>query len=390
MEFIMRCHFIAPIFTAIKYMSLNIQNVFIIVLFTAITNTSFAAIKTLSTSTNEQSTVYHNAVILLYHHVANDTPKSTSVSPQVFRQHMEYLHKNHTVLPLQKVINALKNNTPLPPNSVAITFDDGYQDILINAHPILTEMDFPYTIFINPGEIGKNRSQLNWTQVISMHNEGVSFANHTIDHAHLLNNRTSMPVSEWLETSWQNIQQAEQMIEKHLGESLKYLAYPFGEFNNTLANMLKHEGYVAFAQHSGAIGPHSNFQALPRFPAAGPYANLDSLKTKLNSLAMPVVSSSLDTLYKYSPEVEDRHNLPPITITVNSEDMLLSQARCYYSGVPIETQVTSDQITFRVSSSLPVGRSRVNCTAPSIAYQGRYYWYSQPFFVANEHGKFPD
>ena len=390
MKFIMRCRFIAVIFQAIKHVQHHINNIMCILLLTLIAQASFAATETKVSSSIKPSVVHTNAVILLYHHVADDTPKSTSISPLVFRQHMEYLQKHYTVVPLQKVVNALKSNTPLPPNSVAITFDDGYQNILINAHPILREMDFPYTIFINPGEIGKNKSQLNWAQVVSMHNEGVSFANHTIDHAHLLNNRSSMQTSKWLAQSWQNIQQAELMLEQHIGESLKYLAYPYGEFNHKLANKLKHEGYIAFAQHSGAVGPYSNFQALPRFPAAGRYANLDSLKTKLNSLAMPVVSSSLDTLYEYSPEVNNRHNLPPITLTVNSEDMLMSQARCYFSGQPIDTQTTATQITFTLSSALPIGRSRVNCTAPSIAYQGRYYWYSQPFFVANEQGEFPD
>ena len=32
-----------------------------------------------------------HAVILLYHHVSDETPPSTSVSPAVFRQHRDFL-----------------------------------------------------------------------------------------------------------------------------------------------------------------------------------------------------------------------------------------------------------------------------------------------------------
>jgi hypothetical protein len=54
-----------------------------------------------------------NAVILLYHHVSTQTPTVTSVTPEVFRQHLAYLNKHHTVLPLTKVIEALKQKQAL-------------------------------------------------------------------------------------------------------------------------------------------------------------------------------------------------------------------------------------------------------------------------------------
>lgn len=344
-----------------------------------------------------------NGVILLYHHVSDNTPKSTSISPDMFKQHMAYLKQHHTVLPLAKVVNAILDNTPLPSNTVVVTFDDGYENILKNAHPIMVDMGFPYTIFINPGEIGSNRSQLTWEQVKAMHNDGVTFANHTLDHLHMLDGRVSSngAISEtsdeaWLERVWQNVAEAEAIIDSKIGESLKYLAYPFGEFNQQLADKLAQEGYIAFGQHSGAIGPHSHFQALPRFPAAGPYANLETLKTKLNSIAMPVLSTSFEG--KHVPEVNPdtvkgtAHDsgLLPITLTIKDDDVRLSQVNCFFSGSPVETNVEGNTVTFTITQALPVGRSRVNCTAPSNSQSGRYYWYSQPFFVADKQGNYPD
>ena len=326
-----------------------------------------------------------NAAILLYHHVSSSTPASTSISPEAFKSHMEYLDAHHTVVSLQDVVSAIQHNTTLPENAVAITFDDGYANILDNAHPILADLGFPYTVFINPDEIGVGPKQLTWEQVIAMHNDGVVFANHTLDHLHMLNGEQVMGERAWLEKVWQNVESAEKKIEDKLDISLKYLAYPFGEYNTALANKLKAEGYIGFGQHSGAVGPSSDMQALPRFPAAGPYANLATLKTKLNSLAMPVTQSS-----HKDPRMTARNLSSPISLTIDSDDVRLTQVNCFFGGDPIETSLEENVLTFTLDETLPVGRSRVNCTAPSNAQSGRYYWYSTPFFVADEDGNYPD
>ena len=326
-----------------------------------------------------------NAAILLYHHVSSSTPASTSISPEAFKSHMEYLDAHHTVVSLQDVVSAIQHNTTLPENAVAITFDDGYANILDNAHPILADLGFPYTVFINPDEIGVGPKQLTWEQVIAMHNDGVVFANHTLDHLHMLNGEQAMGERAWLEKVWRNVESAEKKIEDKLDISLKYLAYPFGEYNTALANKLKAEGYIGFGQHSGAVGPSSDMQALPRFPAAGPYANLATLKTKLNSLAMPVTQSS-----HKDPRMTARNLSSPISLTIDSDDVRLTQVNCFFGGDPIETSLEENVLTFTLDETLPIGRSRVNCTAPSNAQSGRYYWYSTPFFVADEDGNYPD
>ncbi len=308
-----------------------------------------------------------NAAILLYHHVSSSTPASTSISPEAFKSHMEYLDAHHTVVSLQDVVSAIQHNTTLPENAVAITFDDGYANILDNTHPILADLGFPYTVFINPDEIGVGPKQLTWEQVIAMHNDGVVFANHTLDHLHMLNGEQAMGERAWLEKVWQNVESAEKKIEDKLDISLKYLAYPFGEYNTALANKLKAEGYIGFGQHSGAVGPSSDMQALPRFPAAGPYANLATLKTKLNSLAMPVTQSS-----HKDPRMTTRNLSSPISLTIDSDDVRLTQVNCFFGGDPIETSLEENVLTFTLDETLPVGRSRVNCTAPSNAQSGRY------------------
>ncbi|MEQ3638780.1 MAG: polysaccharide deacetylase family protein [Alteromonas sp.] len=329
------------------------------------------------------STQMTNAAILLYHHVSTQTPSSTSVTPDTFTSHMEYIANNHTVLPLTDIVNAIVEGKPLPKDAVAITFDDGYANILENAHPILMKLDFSYTVFINPNEIGVAPQQLTWEEVKRMQREGVIFANHTLDHLHMLNDEFTD--ENWLERVFENVEAAEKKIDSELGVSLKYLAYPFGEYNLALATKLEENGYVGFGQHSGAVGETSNLLALPRFPAAGPYANLKTLKTKLNSLAMPVVHTT-----HAEPRVRSNTLSDTITLTVDEEDVSLKQVNCFYSGNNIKTHVDGEKVSFTIESPLPVGRSRVNCTAPSKTMAGRFYWYSMPFFLANDNGRYPD
>ena len=175
--------------TNVKYLAIMFMGVFSVLFFAPALSATPAADINNQVEASSDSTLITtpNAAILLYHHVSSSTPASTSISPETFKSHMEYLETHHTVVPLQDVVSAIQNNTTLPEKAVAITFDDGYANILDNAHPILAEMDFPYTVFINPNEIGVGPQQLTWEQVVAMHNDGVVFANHTLDHLHMLN-----------------------------------------------------------------------------------------------------------------------------------------------------------------------------------------------------------
>ena len=55
------------------------------------------------------------AVVILYHHVSDTTPKSTSISPAAFEAQMDYLAKNNfTVVPLLELTEKLRKGEPLP------------------------------------------------------------------------------------------------------------------------------------------------------------------------------------------------------------------------------------------------------------------------------------
>lgn len=91
--------------------------------------------------------------VLMYHHVSPN-PGLVTVSPENFRAHMRYLaeHGWHT-LTLDDLARFLAGD-PMPAKSVVITFDDGYLDNWVHAHPIMAEYGLHGAIFIVTGWIG--------------------------------------------------------------------------------------------------------------------------------------------------------------------------------------------------------------------------------------------
>ena len=332
--------------------------------------------------------------ILQYHHVSDTAPSSTSISVEQFTRHMNYLkQQNFNVLPLNEIISTLKSGKKLAENTVAITFDDGYLNVLINADPILQQLEFPYSVFVAPKEIGEQRdNMLSWPQLKSMHERGVLILNHSLSHEHLNRQLDNETIEQWTTRIIDDITLAQTIIDTEIGvaldQQLKYLAYPYGEYNTALLTLVKQLGFVGFGQHSGAISKKSDFRALPRFPASGRYANLKTLKIKLQTIPMPVTK-----LINNNPQL-DQHTQgnpkrPELIVKVELSDIYKPTLACYILGEKVEvTWVDKSSFSIASNINLPAGRSRYNCTAQSRKKSG-YYWFSQPWINRNNDGSWP-
>lgn len=87
--------------------------------------------------------------ILMYHRVNEDPfdPWGTIVSAHHFAEQIAWLADRRTVLPLAQFA-ALQRAGDLPPEAVAITFDDGYACNVEMAAPMLNERHLPATMFL--------------------------------------------------------------------------------------------------------------------------------------------------------------------------------------------------------------------------------------------------
>jgi peptidoglycan/xylan/chitin deacetylase (PgdA/CDA1 family) len=105
------------------------------------------------------STLVHNSrwrrqrlLILAYHGVALSDEHlfngSQFISADLFRDRLELLRRSRcAVLPLGEAVERLYAND-LPDRAVAITFDDGLSDFYRRAFPLITEFDFPVTLYL--------------------------------------------------------------------------------------------------------------------------------------------------------------------------------------------------------------------------------------------------
>ena len=318
------------------------------------------------------------AVILQYHHVSEKLPAVTSVSSETFKSHLQYLKTNNfNVVPLDTLLNHLKEGKTVNANTVAITFDDGYDNNITDAAPILEAFNYPYTIFVNPQLIDEQQSYvMTWDQLRTLAKRGALIANHSAKHDYLHKRLQGESQAQWYRRISHDITWSEQRIHKEIGHHAKLLAYPYGEFNNALQRLVSDLGYTGIGQHSGAVGVTSDFTRLPRFPASGIYSNLNTLKTKIH--AHPF---AIDTV-KYSDSVTTQTQ-PTVTISFAEKPFQNTQFACFVSGVGAATLKWINDSTVSVTSpkKLPVGRSRYNCTAPVKSLPGTYYWYSQPWVV---------
>lgn len=124
---------------------------------------------------SEPTRAAESAVVLLYHHVAEDTPPSTTISPADFEAHLRYLRDNaFNVIALDHAIDSLRSGQALPDKSVVITFDDGYSSIYEAAFPMLQAYDYPFTLFLSTGPIDDGlNNYMTWDQIRQMSDAGV-------------------------------------------------------------------------------------------------------------------------------------------------------------------------------------------------------------------------
>ena len=328
-------------------------------------------------------------VILQYHHVADNTPKATTISPELFEAHLDFIEKNNfKVVPITELRDYLKKGSTVPDGAVMITFDDGYRSIYSEAFPRLKNRKWPFTVFINSQPHDeKNPLYIQWDQLREMAQHGATIANHSDSHPHMIRRGSEESHKAWQQWREQQIDFAEKRIKKEIGTSHKMFAYPFGEYDLELEKMLERKGYLAFGQQSGPVANTSDPQAIPRFPFGGDYGTGDDFANKLFSLPLrvsSVVTESQDGLAIYGPEVAVEIDIPRLRITTPLA-RYIKNFNCYASGQGlIKTQVQGGSIIVEANRPIPAGRSRYNCTAK--AGNGRYYWYSHFFIKRNRDG----
>lgn len=331
----------------------------------------------------------HAAVVLLYHHVSNTTPKSTSISPDAFEAQMDYLEKNQfKVVPLPELVEKLRKGESLPDKTVAISFDDSYASVYESAYPRLKKRGWPFTFFINTDSVSTSKLFVSWDQLREMAKNGVTIANHTSTHTHLPRKNAGESQRDYRQRIQNDIENAQQKIKQEIGVAHMMLAYPFGEYDVDVQRIAKKLGYIAFGQQSGVLYEKGDLQAVPRFPFGGSFAELDDFIMKVNTKPMPTsaVSFFANKNDKLDSLVVRAGDKPWLVLTLNDAS-LLKKINCFATGQgPITVEVIDQQLWVQAKQPLNAGRTRYNCTAYT-GEKGRFYWYTQQWLATDKNGK---
>lgn len=318
-----------------------------------------------------------SAVVLMYHRFGEDRYPETNIKVEQFKAQLELLkNEGFSVIPLADLLKALTHSKSLPPKSVVVTIDDAYRSIYKVAYPMLQKYGFPFTVFVATDPVDNGLpAYINWVQMREMAGTGVTFANHGASHCSAIKRLKHESDSDRITRVMADFEKGRIRLAQELEPLPNVFAYPYGEYDSKVAGLLLKEGYFSFGQQSGAVGPRSDLRSLPRFPVAEAFAEIGEFRVKINSLPMPVKA-----VKPWDPVVNNTR--PEIEITLGKKLARVNELACFVSGqgrVPVRWIEEGKRFAVRPQRDLGEGRQRVNCTIPRN--DGRYFWFSHPWFV---------
>ncbi len=182
--------------------------------------------------------------ILFYHRVSAERD-ALAVDPGLFASQMAYLVE-HGFRVVDVAAAAAEARRPRPdPRVIGLSFDDGYQDVVDNALPVLERLGCSATVFIVPdaidGRVGfswydRQPPLIGWDEIRRVDAGGVlRFEPHTLTHPNLLALDDDAAAAE--------ISGSRRVVEERLGRTADVFAYPAGLFGDRERRLAEEAGY---------------------------------------------------------------------------------------------------------------------------------------------------
>ncbi len=189
---------------------------------------------------------YQTVPILCYHRFGGGQSKMI-VSPERFEEQLAWLQRNrYRVLRLSELQGFLDARQPLPERSVVITIDDGYETVHRHAFPALKKYGFTATLFVYADFVG-SRDGLSWAQLQEMASSGViDIQAHSRTHRNLVQRREGESEAAYAQSLLDEVRHPRALLERRLAEAgvkVTQFAYPFGDANEQVLQILQREGY---------------------------------------------------------------------------------------------------------------------------------------------------
>jgi peptidoglycan/xylan/chitin deacetylase (PgdA/CDA1 family) len=201
--------------------------------------------------------------IIMYHSVnpCAVAENRIAVSVEGFECQMRFLKNNrYNVISLESLAALIKDKKKIPPQTLAITFDDGYKDNYTYAFPILKKYNLCATIFIIVNEVGRPQAdRLSWDEIKIMRDSGIiAFGSHALGPEPLINIKSAGAIRK-------EIFDSKRILEEKLAKEVSAFSYPEGRFNDKIKKLVIDAGYkLAVATNPGKNFPNDDIFALKR------------------------------------------------------------------------------------------------------------------------------
>lgn len=206
----------------------------------------------------DNNSVTENLPILAYNRICAD----------IFEQHLQYLKDSgYYSVSWEDWQTAKLAQTPLPAKAVLLTFDGGYLDFFNHTFPLLKRFDFTATVFLVTESIGKTNSWekadseqvqlMGWREIRQLRDAGIEFGSMSATYQPL----TGLSPTEIVREA----AKSRAILERGLGKPVKCFAYPYGNVDKIVENLVRAIGYTYGVSYESKF---SNFEdsllSLPR------------------------------------------------------------------------------------------------------------------------------
>lgn len=195
---------------------------------------------------------------LLYHHVGpvrSGTYRDLTVPPERFELQIRWLaRRGYAGIKPSDWLNWIRHGRSLPKKPILLTFDDAYADTADYALPILRKYGFSAAVFVVTERLagtntwdeaeGRGRLQLMTAEQIRYWaRQGIEFGAHSRTHPHL----TKLSVSDLAA----EVAGSKNDLTALLGYPPVAFAYPYGEYNDAVRDLVQGEFDMAFSVEEG-------------------------------------------------------------------------------------------------------------------------------------------
>ena len=189
---------------------------------------------------------YQTVPVLSYHNFSLDkSPNKMTVTKASFEEQMNLLkEKGYRVIPLDQLIEFLDFKGQIPKKSVVITIDDGWRTLYDIAFPVLKRHGYPATLFVYTDLIVGSSKTLSWGLIQEMVREGLCLQGHTKSHRTLTVMDKKESFQAYFESIERELSESARIIKARTGKEVRYLAYPNGETNPLVIELVRKKGYA--------------------------------------------------------------------------------------------------------------------------------------------------